>query len=181
MPHATTRGHPPDLGAEPQQEHERQALPQPLDADPAGDPPGKPDDRRREGRIDPGLELVRGHGTGDRDQGHQRDRRERPERDIHVPVPSDHVQRAEGDVDPGVPVEEGVGEVEQVASSRVVRAVRQPVHDKGDERHHQADDGRPTRPGGNQTHGRSVASRRRWAVRRFEQASRSDRVATSAR
>ena len=55
---------------------------------------------------------------GDRDERHQGDRRERRERHEDVAVLEDHVLGAEADVEPGPAVEEGVGEVEEVAAHR---------------------------------------------------------------
>ena len=89
----------------------------------------------------PDSQLVGGDGPDDRDERHEEDRRERGERHVAAAVDRDDVVRADradgqaGRVEPGPAVEEGVGEVEEVAVLGVEEAVRQPVdrhRDDGD-------------------------------------------------
>ena len=54
----------------------------------------------------------------------------------------DHVERAGDPVDPHAPVEERVGEVEEVAPAGLVRAVREPVHEERHDGDADAHDGR---------------------------------------
>ena len=75
-----------------------------------------PDRRRGEDRVDRGLEVVGGDRPDDRDERHERDRRERRERHEDLAVLDDHVVGAGREVHPDAAVEEGVGEVEEVAA-----------------------------------------------------------------
>ena len=144
MPDAAAGRDPQDLRREAEQQADPEPVQEVVHAHPAEQPPAHPDPARRQQGVDAGFDLVRLEGADERDQRHEGDGRERRERHIEVAVRDDHVLRPEADVQPGVAVQERIGEIEQVAARRVVIAVAQPVDERGDRDEAKAD---PRRPG----------------------------------
>ena len=116
------------------------------DSDPAEQHPAQADAARREEGVDPGLELIRCGRADERDDRCQRDGRERCERHVIVTADDDHVVRPGREGQPCPPMEEGIREVEEIASPGVEAAVGQPVDDGRDRNDREPCRGRPTRP-----------------------------------
>ncbi len=131
MPDATTRGDPPDLGAEAEQHGQGSAIPEPPYTDAAGQDQHQPDIKRCSPGVDDGLPDIGPHGSNDGDERHQEDRRERRERDVDA-RPDDHVVvGTEPAQKPRPTMEKGVGQVEEVPSARIEAVVAQEVDDEG--------------------------------------------------
>src|SRR4029079_15076309 len=74
-----------------------------------------------------------------RDEGHQCDRREWGERHVIPAVDRDHIVRAEWHREPCAPMQERVGEIEEIAATGIEEAVTQPVDDRRQRRHGETD------------------------------------------
>ena len=149
MPHAAAGRHPPDLGREAKERDEPEPIDERAHAQATQQPPAEADVGRREGGVDPGLPLVGRDRADDRDEGHEEDRGEGGERHVPAAVDRDDVVRADrtdrqaGRVVPRPAMEEGVGEVEEVAVLGVEETVRQPVDRHRHQRDSEPDNRRP--------------------------------------
>src|SRR5438132_2676090 len=158
VPDAAARGDPPDLGAETEQNREPDAVGDTANADPAGENPHDPDVDRGEGGVDDGLPRVGGPGSH---QGHERQDEERGERrkgDVEAIADGYHVELAEGVDQPRPSMEEGVGEIEEVAVAGVETPCAEQVDDERSDDEPDADEamedgGRGGRSGGAPAHG----------------------------
>ncbi len=79
-----------------------------------------------------------------RDEGHQGDRREWGERHVIPAVDGDHIVRTEWHREPGAPMQERVGEIEEVAATGIEEPIAQPIDDRRKHGDGQADPHRST-------------------------------------